>query len=118
MHQQQPNRSKTCGQHCVAMLAGIPVAKVIEQFGRKGTTASKVLEIAKAFGLEPETALWQLPRDSNIPRTGILKLRKARRKRFHWACVIDGVIHDPACSTEGELLSDHVVTAFISLRGK
>lgn len=36
-HQQQPD-SETCGQTCIAMLLGVPVADVISVFGGEGMT--------------------------------------------------------------------------------
>lgn len=112
-HLKQPKRSKTCGQHCIAMLAGVPVADVISRFGSSATSQSKILEIAEAFGLRQSSRLWVLNRDNELPSTGIIKLRKARRKYFHWACVIDGVLHDPSQEASGRLASGYKVVAFM-----
>ena len=118
-HLKQPKRSKTCGQHCVAMLANVPVASVIERFGNRSTTPSQLLEIVGECGLRATTALWQIPRSAaDMPSTGILKLRKKGRRNFHWACVINGVIHDPACDTAGAIVRNYEVVAFISITTK
>lgn len=115
MHLKQPKRSKTCGQHCVAMLAGVPVADVISRFGSGATSQAKILEIAKAFGLRQGSRLWVLNRDGVLPKTGLLKMRKARRKYFHWACVIDGILHDPSQEVSGRLAKCHEVVAFMPI---
>lgn len=115
MHLKQPKRSKTCGQHCVAMMAGVPVTRVIMRFGSDATTQARILEIAAAFGLRQGSKLWVLNRDGELPKTGFLKLKKARRKYFHWACVIDGVVHDPSQEVPGRLAKDHKVVAFMPI---
>ena len=113
-HLQQPKRSKSCGQHCVAMLAGVDVATVIRKCGSGSTTAAQILVIANQFGLKQKTKLWQLPREGQaFPVFGIIKLRKPRRKSFHWACVVDGVIHDPAYSVAGVQATGHHVACWI-----
>lgn len=113
MHLKQPKRSKTCGQHCIAMMAGVPVSEVISRFGSSATSQAKILEIAKAFGLRQGSKLWVLNREGELPTTGILKLRKARLRYFHWACVIDGVLHDPGQDTCGKLTERYEVVAFM-----
>lgn len=97
------------------MIAGIPVADVISRFGSDATSQAKILEIAKAFGLRQGSRLWVLNRDSELPNTGILKLRKTRRKNFHWACIIDGVVHDPSQEVSGQLASRYKVVAFMPI---
>jgi hypothetical protein len=115
MHLKQPKRSKTFGQHCVAMMAGVPVSEVISRFGSGATSQAKILEVAAAFGLRQGSKLWVLNRDGELPRTGLLKMRKARRKYFHWACVIDGVLHDPSQDVSGRLAKCHEVVAFMPI---
>jgi hypothetical protein len=112
-HVTQPKRSKTCGQHCVAMMAGVDVADVIAKFGTSSTTPVQLLSMAKAFGLRQQSSLWEINRDGEMPSTAILKLRKKGRRNFHWACVIDGVIHDPSQSKTGVLANRHEVVAFM-----
>lgn len=114
-HLKQPKRSKTCGQHCVAMMAGVSVDDVISRFGSSATSQAKILEIAKAFGLRQSSNLWVLNRDGELPNTGIIKLRKARRKYFHWACIIDGILHDPSQEVPGRLASGYKVVAFMPI---
>ena len=114
-HLKQPKRSKTCGQHCVAMLASVSLSSVTSKFGDRATSQAKLLEIAKAFGLQPQSSLFILNRDGELPKTAILKLRKARRKNFHWACVIDGVVHDPSQESTGLLAKGHEIVAFMPI---
>lgn len=115
MHLKQPKRSKTCGQHCIAMLAGVPVADVVSRFGDGATSQAKLLEIAAAFGVRQGARLWVFNRDDELPRNGFLKMRKARRKYFHWACVIDGVLHDPSQEVSDRLAKCHEVVAFMPI---
>lgn len=113
-HLQQPKRSKTCGQHCVAMLAGVPVEQVVSKAGEKATKPAELLKIAASFGLKQKSNLWVLIRgDYELPNNGILKLRKPRRKNFHWACVVNGQIHDPSQDAPGKLANCHEIVAFM-----
>lgn len=114
-HLQQPKRSKSCGQHCIAMLACVPLESVTAKFGVGATSPETILKIAAAFGLRHGSNLWVLNRDGVLPRTGLLKMRKARRKYFHWACVIDGVLHDPSQEVSGRLAKCHEVVAFMPI---
>ena len=100
------------------MLAGVDVREVIQKFGNKGTTKEVILRMVKAFGLWPETNLWQLPSREELPRNGLVKLTRPGRKCFHWACIIDGVIHDPACDMPGVTVARHQVACFIGVKKK
>jgi hypothetical protein len=115
IHLQQPKRSHSCGQHCIAMLAGVPLQSVTARFGDGATSPEAILKIAKAFGLRPQSKLWALNRDGELPKTAILKMRRPRRKYFHWACVIDGVLHDPSQEKSGQLAKCHEVVAFMPI---
>jgi hypothetical protein len=96
-------------------MAGVPVDEVVSRFGSGATSQAEILEIAAAFGLHQGSKLWVLNRDGELPRTGFLKMRKPRRKFFHWACIIDGVLHDPSQEVSGRLAKCHEVVAFMPI---
>jgi len=118
-HLQQPKRSRTCGQHCIAMLAGVePQAVITKSKMSGGTSVERLLAIAKMFGLRAASQLWLVRDFEQLPSDAILKLRKAGSpvKRWHWACVVDGVIHDPACSVAGEIVKGYSIVAVMPMR--
>lgn len=117
-HIQQPKRSKTCGQHCVAMLAGVDVGAVIARSGASGgTSVEKLMAIAKMFKLRQASKLWMIRDFEQLPKNAILKLRKAGSplKKWHWACVVDGAIHDPSCSVAGKLCKGYSIVAVMPI---
>ena len=103
-HKMQPRNSKTCGQHCLAMLLGISVAKAIKIVCHEGPTSTK--QMVKAFrraGVECDDRLKRFSnRNCKLPRYCLIHLRPTeKRKHTHWVCMVDGVLHDPSCSKPG-----------------
>lgn len=95
----QKTRS-SCGQTCVAMIAGISWEKSVELVGHKNCT--KTRELVKAlrtlgFSVEDHltvlrgTALLTLPQQG----TFLLKLRYPGA-RWHWVVLHEGHCYDPA----------------------
>lgn len=114
MHLKQPKTSKTCGQHCLAMLAGVPLAEVIALLGRKSTTQPQILAAAAKLGLEQATQSWQLPSEHDtLPANAIVKTRRKGRKKFHWCCFVDGIYHDPSEAEVGRTGQNHIIVSWM-----
>jgi len=63
-HIQQPRTSKWCGQACLAMLSGKPLAEVFRVVGhRRRTKVGEILSAAKQLGVvsRPAIALISVP---------------------------------------------------------
>jgi ABC-type bacteriocin/lantibiotic exporter with double-glycine peptidase domain len=114
-HIQQARTMPTCGQACLAMLAGVSLTEACLAVGhRRGTKHHEIIKAARKLGLIPKTTLWQLAADHDaLPANAILKQRRRGRKNWHWACVIDGVLHDPSMPTGGELGSNRITVSWM-----
>jgi hypothetical protein len=117
-HFQQPPKSKTCGQHCIAMLAGVTPQEVISKTGIKGaTTIAELMKIAGAFGMQPASKLWMVRDFEELPPNAMLKLKRpGLKKNWHWACVVNGEIHDPSQSEPGRLANRYSIVAVMPMK--
>lgn len=111
-HLQQPDDSRTCGQHCIAMAAGVSVALVINALGKKGGTRTvDIVRGLRAFGFRPLTdKLVRWDGVSKPPAYAILHARFGDPKgKFygHWVLNYDGVIHDPEMVRPGVYSGGH-----------
>lgn len=117
MHIQQPCRSKLCGQCCIAMLANVPLERVITILGNKGTRHKELIGAAHRLGLTPTTNLWSLDIDAIPPKGLILmKQKKPRSRNWHWIAMIDGTYHDPAAPTTGVIKHHSQIISWIQFR--
>lgn len=101
MHHQQPSGSKTCGQHCVAILAGVPVDRAMEAIGkgRRPTTEKDLLRGLAAFGLALGVFVRRPLHLRGVPRIAGLALGRVRfegrRYGYHWVAFNGPRVHDP-----------------------
>lgn len=100
-HLVQPS-SKTCGQTCVAMAAGIEIDDAIKLFGhRHGTHTKSVIRVLKKLGFDVSSRLQRVTPYQPIPQRSICKMRFRRRdgkgwkNGWHWVLLWDGVLYDP-----------------------
>lgn len=99
----QPQNSRTCGQHCIAMLAGEPVSKVIELMGENKTTAKQLARALEHFGFRSWDKLHLAPR-KNKARWGtqaisicMVKIKTKEGKTLrHWILNWFGTVYDPS----------------------
>jgi hypothetical protein len=96
----------SCGQTCVAMIAGVPVAEVMRELPDidRGTTATELAQALRARGFavpHPARMRRMVPR-ANMPELAIVRLvHPARGRLGHWVVreIIDStfafVVHDP-----------------------
>lgn len=95
-----------CGQHCVAMLAGVPVEEAIEAVGHDRQTRTKDLRRAmEDLGLElGGDRLLQVRHNPNFfnpqytPKAALCKAVhhiKYVKSHFHWVVLFDGKVYDP-----------------------
>lgn len=94
--QRQPTPN-TCGQTCVAMLVGIPVADVLAEIpdSKQGTTAPQLIKFLRARGWTTS------PRPRRVRRStspfAICRVRwgPPTEKRTHWVVFHSGRFFDP-----------------------
>lgn len=91
-HLTQPKGSFTCGQHCIAILAGCSLGSAVFLTGRKGKTNTKDLRRALhhlGYSL-PSTKLTRKPLNCKV---AILRLKVPNG---HWALYVEGWVYDPS----------------------
>ena len=117
-HLNQPRTSKTCGQHCLAMLAGCDLKAAIAAVGhRRGTTKAAILKAAAKLGMVAIGSLWILPAGADVlPINAIVVTRRKGRKRFHWCCFVNGVYHDPAEQEAGKTGENDIIVCWKELQ--
>lgn len=104
-HYFQPEQSSTCGQHCVAMIAGITPEESIKIFGSIGGTRTKqVHEALKHLGFVTDDFLSRIKKDTVLPDRCILKIVYSKT-RSHWVVYLKGIIYCPGRGTYDH--SDH-----------
>lgn len=92
----QPKGSTVCGQHCVAMLAGITPAQSIAEFGTtNGTTTRQLATVLSRYGYRPANELRTFSDQATLPRLCVLKLNYGKDKNWHWVVYKDGLIYCP-----------------------
>lgn len=83
-----------CGQTCVAMLANVPVNKVIEVMKNDKATGKKELEAAlRHFGIPFAKTMTKADNRAKLPETCILKVLLP--KYGHWVLYHKGKYYDP-----------------------
>ena len=94
-HQQQPTKSRLCGQACVAMLAGVDLDTAILAFDgwRKGTTPQRVIQALRALGV----ACGDDMERGELPPRAMLIIKYPRGGR-HWCILWDYELYDPGAS--------------------
>lgn len=98
-HYFQPINSSTCGQHCVAMIAGITPEESINLFKSKGGTRTKQLhEVLKQLEIESDKVLTRLKIGEILPNLCILKIVYSKT-HSHWVVYNKGIIYCPGRGT-------------------
>jgi len=93
----QPKNSKSCGQHCVAMITGLDIEQVYELFGHKhGTTFKMVSDVFKKLGYsysrkKPVVYHYQ----KELPDICMLLITWDENKKGHWVVYNKGEIYCP-----------------------
>lgn len=89
-HLIQPN-DETCGQTCVAMAVGLPVAEVISRFGGGRTTRTQLVEALQGCGVRVNRRA-----TGRVPKRAICKIGyRTERGGSHWVLIWDGKVLDP-----------------------
>lgn len=97
--QRQPNGSKTCGQHVVAMLADVPVSETIKVYGHSHATSTKEHRAAlKHFGFETAPRFKRYRYKKDLPKLCIIRMKHLIGKGSHVAIYHNGFIY---CSELG-----------------
>lgn len=93
----QPEGSKTCGQHCIAMIAGISVKEAIEVVGvstKSGTSAKHMSSALTKLGYKPRKGLNWFIYKKELPKVCLLVI-KWNTKGSHWVVYNDGKVYCP-----------------------
>jgi hypothetical protein len=93
----QPKAARQCGQHCVAMVAGITLAESIVAFdGKKaGTTTKQVVAALKKLGYAAGPRLQLIKGKMELPPRCILKQQWPKQKGWHWVVYDKGKVYCP-----------------------
>jgi len=93
----QPTKM-TCGQTCVAMVAGISVDEAIQVIGKTGGThGSDLIRGMKKLGVACSKKS-KVTDGLTLPKRAILRQKlRDRKKKWggHWVLYLDGIIYDP-----------------------
>jgi hypothetical protein len=116
-HIYQPERSNTCGQTCVAMIAGVTYAESVTRFRSRAATRTKqVSAVLRGYGFACPGKLERY-KGGELPKLCIVKLTIKRngKKWGHWVVYDDGYFFDPSL---GVLLSynqfpESAITSFM-----
>jgi len=95
--QLQPRDSKTCGQHCVAMIAGVEVSHSINVFGHyRGTRSREQIAELKHYGLDTAPKYRVYKYKYQLPRLCILRAKHKIGSGSHVVVYANGLIYCPA----------------------
>ncbi len=86
----------SCGQACVAMIAGITLKKSIEIFGGIGRTTTKQIKQAlKQLGIKTGNRRERISQNKLLPYLCIVFIRWSDNGRGHWSVHENGKFYDP-----------------------
>lgn len=92
----QPKGSRLCGQTCIAMLAGLPLDKVVNIVGPRGTTVQHLATALERLGFETSGRLKFANVDVDLPSICIAQVKYPQRRSWHWVLFVDGCAYDPS----------------------
>ena len=97
-HIKQPHLSKTCGQHCVAMLCDIPVKQAIKDVGKSGGTYWKDLlpVFNKYRWVTKQKSLFRFSRGGTDPLIALIKSWNGLGNDTHWMLKYKSFLYDPS----------------------
>lgn len=84
----QPDKSKVCGQCCLATILGITLEEAVKLVGHSRGTYTK--ELTKHFEASP------LKRGKPDAVNGLCKVHFKTAKNTHWVIYIGGLVYEPA----------------------
>ncbi len=99
----QPEASSLCGQCCVAMAAGVSLAKAVEAVGHsklRGTYTREIITALRKLGINCGDRCRRVSRKRPmLPKRGIAVIHRPKGEEtgmWHWLLVWDGEVYDPA----------------------
>lgn len=100
----------SCGQTCLAMLAGISVEEVIKIMGsnRWQASISKVLETLDYFGLSYNKPVYTHGKKVNLPKCCIVNV--SGREKNHLMVYFDGLFYDPVSRVTDDYHYENVIS--------
>lgn len=105
----------TCGQTCVAILAGVEVEESCRAVGKRGPTRTRdVVRGLRALGVECADRLLPLRQVRGLVPTAVVRMVKAGRRTGHWVVWRLGRYEDPA---DGLVWAPEDFTAEAALHG-
>lgn len=116
-HIRQPPKSYICGQCCIAMVAGVPLAESVKVVGHKNCTGTKTLRRALShFGVETAPKLQRVTPKTQFPKLAIVSCcwRRGRRPK-HWMVYSEGRLLDPSADESGSP-KPMIITSFLEIK--
>lgn len=106
----------TCGQACVAMLAGKTVQQVITDMKTDGPTSiGQLMEILDAYGIEHAERNTRISKKNPVPHACSILTVHANGGYTHWLLFKDGKYYDPEFGLiEGEYPHGKI-TSFLAI---
>lgn len=90
----------TCGQACVAMLAGVSVEAAMRATGKRGSTrTTDVVRGLQTLGLRCGGRLVPAPRVRGLVPTALVRCSLLGRSGWHWVVWHHGRFYDPMWGT-------------------
>lgn len=110
----QPDNG-SCGQTCVAMLAGISVDEVIKimKSTKWQASISKVLETLEYFGFSYEKPVYTHGKKTDFPRCCLINAKGSEKN--HLLVYFDGTFYDPTTGVSSDYLYENIIS-FIKIK--
>lgn len=117
---QQPWDSKLCGHCCVAMVAGVSLAKVIGAIGHlEGTKTKEIVSALEAFGVGVKKLKVGKPPKGALSIVKAWPINQKKSRGWHWV-VIDqrGKMLDPSSGNLSHILYNerYKLTSYLEIK--
>lgn len=86
----------SCGQACVAMIAGITLKKSIDIFGNdKRTTTKQLKQAFEQLGIKTGKRRERISKNRKLPNLCIVSIKWSDNGKRHWSVCENGKFYDP-----------------------
>lgn len=111
---QQPT-FETCGQACIAMLAGVSIEETIKTMHTKGPTSiGQIIEALDFYGIEHAEKNKRISK-KNPRYTDVSILTVHMPKYTHWVLYYKGKFYDPEFGVLDECHPEGKITSFLEI---
>lgn len=107
---------ETCGQACIAMIAGKDINDVIKDMKTSGPTSiGQLMEILDAYGIRHAERNTRISKKNPVPYKYSVLTVHAEGGYTHWSLLYDGKYYDPEFGiVEGEYTRGKI-TSFLAI---